>query len=50
VRNPYAKALRVKPQQILRDKREKTYREILDEELERGLTDSDRELIAKLKQ
>jgi hypothetical protein len=48
VRNPYAKALRVKPQQILLDKREKTFREILDEEIERGLTDSDRELLGKL--
>jgi hypothetical protein len=33
MRNPYAKALRVKPQQILRDKREKTYREHLNDTL-----------------
>lgn len=49
MRNPYAKALRVKPQQVVGDKREKTYREILQEEVLRGILDSDRELLGKLK-
>lgn len=47
-RNPYAKALRVKPQSVIPDKREKTYRELLDEEVRRGLTDAEKELIARL--
>lgn len=47
-RDPYAKALRVKPQQVIGDKRDKSLRQIWDEEIERGLTDDDRDLLAKL--
>ena len=48
MRDPYAKSLRVKPQQVIGDKREKALREIWNEEIERGLLDSDRELLSKL--
>jgi hypothetical protein len=33
MRDPYAKALRVKPQQVIPDKREKTLRELYDQAL-----------------
>lgn len=48
-RNPYAKALRAKPQQIVGDKRDKTIRQLWQEEVARGILDSDRELLDKLK-
>jgi hypothetical protein len=37
MRDPYAKALRVKPQQVIPDKREKTYREHLNETVAEGV-------------
>lgn len=48
-RDPYAKALRVKPQQVISDKRDKTLREIWNEEIERGLTQEDKDLLGKMR-
>lgn len=48
-RDPYAKALRVKPQQVIGDKRDKTLRQLWNEEIERGVLDAERELLGKLK-
>lgn len=47
--NPYAKALRVKPQQVVPDRREKTYREELDETIREGVPDWADELLGRLK-
>jgi hypothetical protein len=47
-RNPYAKSLRTKPQQVIPDKREKTLREIYDETLKEDCSEFER-LIAGLK-
>lgn len=41
MRNHYAKALRVKPQQIISDKREKTYREVLNETAQADISEFD---------
>ena len=49
MRDPYAKALRVKPQQVIPDKRDRTLREIWNEEIERGVLDAEQELLGKLK-
>jgi hypothetical protein len=35
-RDPFAKALRVKPQQVISDKRAKSYRDHLNEAIEEG--------------
>ena len=48
MRNPYARSLRIHRQQIIADKRDKALREIWNEEVERGLTDAERELLSKL--
>lgn len=48
MRDPYAKSLRVKPQQVISDKREKTYREHLDEAIAEGVPDKFQRLLDKL--
>ena len=47
-RDPYAKALRVKPQQVIGDKRGKALREIWNEEAARGILPAEQELLDKL--
>lgn len=49
MRDPYAKALRVKPQQIIPDKREKTLRELYDEALREETPVAIQELLDRLK-
>jgi hypothetical protein len=49
VRDPYAKALRVKPQQVIGDKREKTYREHLNETINEEIPDKFKRLLDALK-
>lgn len=46
--NHYAKSLRVKPQQVIGDKREKTYREHLNDTIREGVPDWADELLGKL--
>lgn len=47
-RNPYSRSLRIHAQQVIPDKRDKSLREMWNEEVERGLTDEDREFVEKL--
>jgi hypothetical protein len=47
-RNPHAKALRVKPQQVIPDRREKTYREHLEDTIREGVPDWANELLGRL--
>jgi hypothetical protein len=49
MRNPYAKALRVKPQQILRDKRERTLRQIWNETLKEEVPEDLTDLVQQLR-
>jgi hypothetical protein len=48
MRNSYAKALRVKPQSIVPDKRGKTYREHLNDTIREGVPDWADDLLNKL--
>ena len=48
MRNAYAKSLRVKPQQVIGDRREKTYREHLDETIAEGVPDKFQRLLDQL--
>jgi hypothetical protein len=48
MRNPYAKALRVKPQRIIPDKRERTYRQHLDDTLREEIPDDLKRLLDDL--
>jgi hypothetical protein len=47
-RNPYARALRIHAQKVVPDKRDKALREMWNEEVERGLTDEESELVERL--
>ncbi len=47
-RDPYAKSLRAKPQQVIPDKREKTYREHLDETIAEGVPDAFQRLLDEM--
>jgi hypothetical protein len=47
-RNPYARSLRVKPQQVISDKREKTYREHLQETVEEEIPERFKRLLDRL--
>ena len=49
MRNPYAKALRVKPQRVIPDKREKTYREHLNDTLNEEIPEHLTRLLDRLK-
>ena len=49
-RNPHAKALRVKPQQVISDKREKTYRQHLNDTLREEIPDDLKRLLDDLDQ
>ena len=48
-RDPYAKALRAKPQQVIPDKREKTYREHLDETIAEDIPERFQRLLDRLR-
>lgn len=48
-RNPYAKSRRAKPQQVIGDKREKTFREHLKDTESEGVPEWAQALLAKLK-
>ena len=45
MRNPYARSLRVKPQQVIPDKRAKTLRQIYEETLAEEVPDDLRRLL-----
>jgi hypothetical protein len=47
-RNPYARALRIHAQRVIPDKRDKSLRQIWNEEVERGVTDEEREFVERL--
>ena len=47
-RDPYAKALRVKPQQVIPDKREKTYRDHLNDTLNEEIPERFKRLLDRL--
>lgn len=47
-RDPYVKSLRAKPQQVIPDKREKTYRDHLTDTLKEPLPDKFKRLLDKL--
>lgn len=48
MRDPFAKALRAKPQQVIADKREKTYREHLDETIAEGVPERFQRLLDQM--
>jgi hypothetical protein len=48
-RNPYARSLRAKPQQVIGDKREKTYRQHLDDTLKEEVPERFKRLLDQLK-
>lgn len=47
-RDPYAKALRVKPQRVIPDKREKTYRDHLNDTINEEIPDDLKRLLDRL--
>ena len=48
MRDPYAKALRVKPQQVIPDKREKTYRDHLNDTLNEEIPERFKRLLDRM--
>jgi tRNA(Ile2) C34 agmatinyltransferase TiaS len=47
-RNPYAKSLRTKPQQVIPDKRDRSLRQFYDEALKEGIKPDEQALLDKL--
>ena len=48
MRDPYAKALRVKPQRVIPDKREKTYRDHLNDTLNEEIPERFKRLLDRM--